>query len=180
MANIMKPPAPEARTPMPDTAHVKSTRPQFRISRRWGWRIFGILALVVVVALAAFGPFPWQLLGQGILLLSVVVVVLLALGALLMTLLIAAITRRRARIQLWLQRVVRLSIVLGILLVGVVGAIVGSQWRASTSPILSTDGQPLPGSIATMEQVTLNGSQQWITMRGKHVHDPVLLQTYHT
>jgi pimeloyl-ACP methyl ester carboxylesterase len=26
-----------------------------------------------------------------------------------------------------------------------------------------------------MEQVTLGGSQQWITMRGKHAHDPVLL-----
>lgn len=145
---------------MPDTAHVKSASLQFSISRRWGWRILGILALVVVVALAAFGPFPWQLLGQGIVLLSVVVVVLLALGALLITLLIAAITRRRARIQPWLQRTVRLSLVLGILLVGVVGATLGSQWHASTPPIQGADGQPLPGSIASMEQVTLNGSQQ--------------------
>ena len=33
----------------------------------------------------------------------------------------------------------------------------------------------MPGSIATLEQVTLNGSQQWITIRGKNVHNPVLL-----
>ena len=53
-----------------------------------------------------------------------------------------------------------------------------------TSPASEPKTPPMPDmahvSIATMEQVTLNGSQQWITMRGKHVHDPVLLQTYHT
>ena len=37
------------------------------------------------------------------------------------------------------------------------------------------NGQPRSGSIATSEQVTLNGSQQWITIRGKNAHNPVLL-----
>jgi pimeloyl-ACP methyl ester carboxylesterase len=58
---------------------------------------------------------------------------------------------------------------------GLAGAVIGSQWHASTPPILAANGQPLPGSIATMEQVTLNGSQQWITIRGKNAHNPVLL-----
>ena len=176
MSNFIKSSAPEASIPpMQDTAHVKSASTQFRISRRWGWRILGILALVVVVALAAFGPFTWQLLGQGIVLLSVVVVVLLVLGTLFITLLIAAITRRRARIQPWFRRFVRLSLVLGILLVGVVGATVGSQLHTSTSSIQGTNGQPFSGSIATLEQVTLNGSQQWVTIRGTNRHNPILL-----
>ncbi|SRR6266487_230952 len=151
-------------------------RPSLRHLRR-GQVIGGILllALIAVVVLAAFGPFPWQLLGQATLLLSVVVVVLLALGALLITLGIAAITRRRTRILPWRGRLLRLVLVLGILLVGLTGTMFGSQWHASTPPILGTDGKILPGSIATLEQVTLGGSQQWITIRGKSAHNPVLL-----
>lgn len=161
MSKIMNPAVLEA-------APGKRTGHRFRLTRRWVWRGLGLFALVAMVVLAAFGPFPWQLLGQASLLLSVVVVVLLALG-------VAAITQRRTRILPWVQRLVRLSLALLILLVGVCGAVIGSQWHASTPPILGANGQPLPGSVATMEQVTLNGSQQWITIRGKNVRNPVLL-----
>ncbi len=150
--------------------------PSIRHLRR-GQVIGGILllALISITILAAFGPFPWQLLGQGMLLLAIVIVVLLAFGVLITTLVIAAITRQRTRILPWSQQLLRLALVLGILLVGAATAMLGSQWHASTPPILDANGQPLPGSIATMEQVTLNGSQQWITIRGKNVHNPVLL-----
>ncbi len=50
-----------------------------------------------------------------------------------------------------------------------------SQWLAFTPPILGTDGRPLPGSIASLEQVELNGSRQWITVRGRDINRPVLL-----
>lgn len=50
-----------------------------------------------------------------------------------------------------------------------------SQWLASTPPILGADGKALPGSIATLEQVELNGSQQWISIRGQDQEKPVLL-----
>src|SRR5436305_3591161 len=176
MSKIMNPAAPEASAALvPKAASVKPTGRRFRLTRRRVWRMLGLFALVAIVVLAAFGPFPWQLLGQATLLLSVVAVVLLALGALLITLGVAAITRRRTRILSWAQRLVRLSLVLLILLVGVIGATLGSQWQASTPPILGANGKILPGSIATMERVTLGGSQQWITIRGKHIHNPVLL-----
>lgn len=100
---------------------------------------------------------------------------LLALDVLLITLGIAAISRKRTRIMPWLQRLLRLFLVLVTLLLAMAGAVAWSQWHASTPPILGADGQSLPGSIATMEQVTLNGSQQWITIRGKNTHNPVLL-----
>jgi hypothetical protein len=127
------------------------------------------------VVLAAFGPYPWQLLGQVILLLSVVVDVLLALCALLITLGVAAITRRRMRILPWMERLVRLSLVLLTLIVTMAAAMFGSQLHTSTPPILGANGKPLPGSIATLEQVTLGGHQEWITIRGANIHNPVLL-----
>jgi pimeloyl-ACP methyl ester carboxylesterase len=54
-------------------------------------------------------------------------------------------------------------------------SVVTSQTFATTPPITGADGQPLPGSIATLEQVTLNGSRQWISIRGKDTTRPVLL-----
>lgn len=54
-------------------------------------------------------------------------------------------------------------------------AVAASQAFAATPPIVDANGQPLPGSIATLEKVNLNGSEQWITMRGKDTTKPVLL-----
>ncbi len=50
-----------------------------------------------------------------------------------------------------------------------------SQVFAATPPILAANKQPLPNSIAVLEKVNLNGSEQWITIRGKDVTKPVLL-----
>jgi len=159
------------------TPTQQEPRPAFHRLQR-GQVIGGILllALITIVVLTAFGEPMWQLLGFGTLLLSVVIVVLLALGVLLITLGIAAITRRRTRIMPWLGRFFRLLLVLGALLAALAGAMFGSQLHTSTPPILGADGKPLPGSIAALEQVTLNGSQEWISIRGKNMRNPVLLQ----
>lgn len=50
-----------------------------------------------------------------------------------------------------------------------------SQLFAATPPITDAFGTPLPNSIAVMEKVKLNGSDQWITIRGKDKTKPVLL-----
>ncbi len=62
----------------------------------------------------------------------------------------------------------------GTLLVGAL-AVFASQAFATTPPITGTDGQPLPNSIASLEKVDLNGSQQWISVRGQDTRKPVLL-----
>jgi pimeloyl-ACP methyl ester carboxylesterase len=54
-------------------------------------------------------------------------------------------------------------------------AVICSQVFAMTPPIVDGQGNPLPDSIATLEKVTLNGSQQWISVRGKDTTKPVLL-----
>jgi len=73
----------------------------------------------------------------------------------------------------WASRVIGAAIAgsLGIMLL----AIATSQAYASTPPITDAQGKPIPNSIATLEKVNLNGSQQWITIRGKNVNNPVLL-----
>ncbi|RPJ39478.1 MAG: alpha/beta fold hydrolase, partial [Chloroflexi bacterium] len=50
-----------------------------------------------------------------------------------------------------------------------------SQVLAYTPPILGADGKPLPGSIATMETVRVNGVDEWLIIRGKDASRPVLL-----
>jgi pimeloyl-ACP methyl ester carboxylesterase len=54
-------------------------------------------------------------------------------------------------------------------------AVVASQVYAATPPIVGANGKALPGSIATLEKMNLNGSEQWITIRGKDASRPVLL-----
>ena len=53
--------------------------------------------------------------------------------------------------------------------------VLGSQWAVHTPAIRGADGQPLPGSIATLEKVKLGGVDQWIILRGQDVNKPVLL-----
>ena len=62
----------------------------------------------------------------------------------------------------------------GMLLVSIL-AVVISQALAFTPPITEANGDVIPGSIATLEKVNLNGSEQWISIRGKDVDKPVLL-----
>ena len=62
----------------------------------------------------------------------------------------------------------------GILLVSIV-AVVASQIFAVTPPITDESGNPIPGSIATLEKVNLNGTEQWISIRGQDATKPLLL-----
>src|SRR5437764_7316063 len=105
-------------TTMGNAPTQQEARPTFRRLRR-GQVILGVLllALIVVVVLTAFGPLLWQIIGLGTLLVAFAIVVLIALGVLLITLVIAAIIRKRRRILPWLQRLLRLFLVLGTLLV---------------------------------------------------------------
>ncbi len=54
-------------------------------------------------------------------------------------------------------------------------AVITSQWFAATPPIVDANGKVLPNSIATLEKVNLNGSEQWISIRGQATTKPVLL-----
>ena len=67
-----------------------------------------------------------------------------------------------------------LGVLAGIIIVGLI-AVVASQLFAATPPITGADGQLIPGSIATLEKVNINGTDQWISIRGHDVNKPILL-----
>jgi len=67
-----------------------------------------------------------------------------------------------------------LGVLAGITLISLI-AIVASQFFAFTLPITDTNGHPIPGSIATLEKVKINRTDQWITIRGHDVNKPILL-----
>lgn len=66
------------------------------------------------------------------------------------------------------------GVLVGLVVIALV-AIWVSQIFAATPPLTGANGKPLPNSIAVMEKIQLNGSEQWITIRGKDANKPVLL-----
>lgn len=73
----------------------------------------------------------------------------------------------------WTPRAV--GVVMAGSLVVVLLIVIASQVLATTPPIVDVQGKPIPGSIATLEKVNLNGSEQWITIRGQNINNPILL-----
>jgi proline iminopeptidase len=73
-------------------------------------------------------------------------------------------------VMLWLRRSVAIGI--GIALV-LLAAMVARP--ATTAPILTTDGQPVPGSVAELTQVETGGHDLALMIRGRSVDNPVLL-----
>ena len=66
-------------------------------------------------------------------------------------------------------------VVAGLLTLATVGLAVLILLPARTPPLTGSDGEPLPGSIATLEKVRLGGHDQWISIRGQSTDNPVLL-----
>jgi pimeloyl-ACP methyl ester carboxylesterase len=49
------------------------------------------------------------------------------------------------------------------------------MWPGHTPPITDSSGNPVPGSVAALEKVRVNGTDQWLLLRGWSAKNPVLL-----
>lgn len=138
-----------------------------------------IIALYAIVIRPYLMPtmktVPIELGFAFILILSLAVTIATLVISILITVIIAICTRTRAKIMTWLLKLRKQLIVIVALLFVNIISILCSQWMAYTPPILGENGKPLVGSIAVLEKVTLGGSNQWITIRGKNRNNPVLL-----
>lgn len=138
----------------PQTARPVRPAPALSLLRRT--ERFLLALVLLLVALLAAVPVILLFFVTSVPLVIAVMLVVLDVG-------IIAVWLRLGRTLL-----IATGAVAGLLLVAVL-AVVSSQMFASTPPIST------PGGIARMEQVELNGSQQWITIRGESVNNPVLL-----
>lgn len=110
--------------------------------------IFGILALLVMVF----------------------VIILLVISG---VLLVKAI--RHTDIATVAVRMKKVAIVTVIAIVLCTGFAFFTQFTAYTPPIRDASGSVVPGSIAELEQVELNGRKEWISIRGYDQGKPILL-----
>lgn len=101
--------------------------------------------------------------------------VLAAAGALLVGLFSLALMVFSKNQAGWMKKIGGQMTFLLVVAVLLIGLVLGSQWAAHTPAIIGRDGQPLPGSIATLEKVELGGVEQWVILRGQDVTKPVLL-----
>jgi pimeloyl-ACP methyl ester carboxylesterase len=123
------------------------------------WALVTILALLAALLVGVslrWGPTHWA-----------VALLLAAVWVGLVVLLVLATTRFHSRRIFF-------AAMPGFLLLSLTTVAV-SQASAYTPSIVDAHGTPIPGSIATLEKVTLNGSDQWISIRGTSIDKPVLL-----
>lgn len=128
--------------------------------RRLGVTVLTVVGILVALILAL--PVPLLLIAT-----SVPTLVAIALAAVDIGIVIAVLRLERTSLVVF-------GAFAGIVIVSVI-AIWLSQAFAATPPITRADGTPVPGSITELRTVNLNGSEQWITIRGYNTDNPVLL-----
>ena len=116
-----------------------------------------------------------ELTAAGILIVSLLLTAFAAIIILIIILATALYWRRKERIKPWLKKLKKqLTNIFAIILL-ITAVTLGTQWTAYTPLIAGENGKLLSGSISSLEAVTLGGTKQWISIRGKDINNPVLL-----
>lgn len=151
------------------------------------WKRYVIIAGVVAVAAALYLLFVRPMLmpamatvGVELIAFFAVLVVFIVMLVMLIIVLLTALVRalfakNREANKVCFARLRRRALWSGICAVILVIVVVMSQWLAYTPPIIGENGKPVEGAVASLERVELNGSSQWISIRGRDTSKPVLL-----
>lgn len=159
------------------------TKEQKEVPLRKSFFVILFLSIVSILYILVVRPFlkptmatvPVELGIVGIVILSICISILINVITLLITLIMFLRKRKKEIIDMWRLRIKRqwfftLKLILIFAFITLI-----SQYITYTPPILGEDGKVISGSIAELEKVTLNGSKQWISMRGKNENNPILL-----
>ncbi|HEX2781641.1 MAG TPA: alpha/beta hydrolase [Gemmatimonadaceae bacterium] len=153
-----------ASEPRPDAPAPRPTRSvRVTLSRVVGRALHAVARVIAAVVVAA----------------TTLPVVLLFVVSSVPLLISVALVAADVALLLALLRLERTPTLVGAVFAGLVAvslfAVIASQRYATTPPIVDASGAPVVGSIASLEAVTLGGSRQWITIRGRDARKPVLL-----
>ncbi len=116
-----------------------------------------------------------ELIVQGIVIVGLILAIIVFLVTTLITLGVGIITRNKEKVTRWLYKLRSQIIVVVSLILVVSIMVIISQMVAYTPPILGEDGEVLENSIASLEKINIDGSDQWVTIRGENKNNPVLL-----
>lgn len=113
------------------------------------------------------GTVPIELTIGIISILALVISFLIMIVTIIITIGVSAFTRKKSRIKPWILKI-RKQFIVTVTLIFVLGIVtVSSQHMTYTPPIVDGNGNAVSGSIAQLKKVKLNGSDEWITIRGK-------------
>ena len=128
---------------------------------------------LLMLAMATVGV---ELIAFFAMLLIFIVMLVMLIMVLLISLARALFAKNRDTNKVWFARLRRRALWSGIAAAMLAIMVVMSQWLAYTPPLRDAEGQqPVKGSVASLERVELNGSTQWISIRGQDTTNPVLL-----
>lgn len=152
--------------------------------RKKAYIIIDVFAIVVIAVYLIFirsrlkttmGTVPIELTIGVISILALVISFLIMVVTIIITISVSVFTREKSRIKSWILKI-RKQFIVTVTLIFVLGIVtVSSQYMAYTPPIVDKNGKVVSGSIAELKKVKLNGSDEWITIRGKNKDNPILL-----
>ena len=145
--------------------------------------LLGAAAVVIAIYLILVRPALMPMMatvGVELIAFFVVFIAFIAMLVMLLVVLVTVIVRAifmhgKERNGFWHIRLRRRAVWSSVLGAVLVCMVLASQWLAYTPPIRDSEGNKVTGSIAVLEQIELNGSKQWITIRGMDQSKPVLL-----
>lgn len=152
-----------------------------------GKKIYIITAVLAIAIIAVYfifirsrlkptmGTVPIELTIGIISILVLVISFLIMIVTIIITIGVFVFARKKLRIKPWILKI-RKQFIVTVTLIFVLGIVtVSSQHMAYTPPIVDANGNAVSGSIAQLKKVKLNGSDEWITIRGKNKDNPILL-----